>query len=158
MAQIRLKAKITYQGRSVEAIALHDTGAETYAFLDTSIAQKLGLPRGEPIGYAGIAGSSVGFKSQADSVSIVENPQCALSKVPVVVGTVSVPNVQLLIGEYFMRSTQMETKFSEDGKVLISCKGGMSVAASQPIPFEYMLMGGAAIVGVLALGFFMLKD
>lgn len=158
MAQIRLKAKITYQGRSVEAIALHDTGAETYAFLDTSIAQKLGLPRGEAIGYAGIAGSSVGFKSQVDSVGIVENPQCTLTKVPVVVGTVSVPNVQLLVGEYFMRSTQMKTEFSEDGKVLISCMKGPSIAASQPIPLEYMIMGGAAIVGLLALGFFVLKD
>lgn len=158
MAQIRLKARITYQGRSVDAIALHDTGAETYAFLDTSIAQKLGLPRGEPIGYAGIAGSSVGFKSQVDTVSIVENPQCALSKVPVVVGSVSVPNVELLVGEYFMRSTQMETKFSADGKVLISCKGGPSIAASQPIPLEYLIMGGAAIAGILALGFFVLKD
>lgn len=154
--QIRMKVRLSYGGRSVDAVALHDTGAETYAFIDQSIASKLGLPKGEAIGYSGIAGSSVGFKSQVDNITVLDNPQCSLSKSPVIVGAVSVPNVQLLIGEYFMRSTGMVTEITEDG-AKISCKKGPSVAVSQPIPTEYLIMGGAVVVAAI-VAFIFLKD
>lgn len=156
MAQIRIKVRLSYRGRYVDAVALHDTGAETYAFVDSSIAEKLGLPRGEAIGYAGIAGSSVGFKSEVDSFQILDNPDCSLGKMPVVVGRVSVPNVQLLVGEYFMRSVGMTTEVTEDG-ISISCRKGQKVAIVQPIPEHYWLLGGAAVV-LAVLGFVFLRD
>jgi hypothetical protein len=154
--QIRMKVRVTYGGRSVDAIALHDTGAETYAFLDESIATQLGLTKGEAIGYSGIAGSSIGFKSEVSRVSLLDNADCSLDKVPVIVGQVSVPNVQLLIGEYFMRSVGMSTEVTEDG-VKISCKKGVKVAMTQPIPTEYWVIGGAIVASVAVLAIF-LKD
>lgn len=154
--QIRLKVRIAYGGRSVDAIALHDTGAETYAFIDESIASVLGLTRGDAVAYSGIAGDSVGFKSEVSRVSILDNPDCSLDKVPVIVGRVTVPNVQVLIGEYFMRSVGMVTEITEDG-TRISCKKGPKIAVSQPIPVEYWVIGGAIVASVVILGFF-LKD
>lgn len=155
MAQIRVNVRITYKGRSADAIALFDSGAETYAFLDTSLAQKLGLSQGEAIGYSGIAGSSVGFKSVVDSLSLTDNPSCAVTQnVPVLVGQVTVPNVTMLIGEYFIKTTGMQTDFSS-GEMVTRCKGGPTVAVSQPIPMEYWLLGGAAVVALLAVVFFL---
>lgn len=153
--QLLMKVRISYRGKSVDAMALHDTGAEANAFIDNSIAAKLGLPKGDAIGYAGIAGSSVGFKSQVDNVTVLDNPQCSLSKVPVVIGTVTVPNVQLLVGEYFMRSTGMVTEVTEDG-MKISCRKGPSIAVAQGIPKEYLIVGGVLLAAVAA--FFLLKD
>jgi predicted aspartyl protease len=153
--QIRVNVQVTYKGKSVNAIALYDSGAEAYAFLDTSIAQQLGLSQGEAIGYSGIAGSSVGFKSTVDSLTLSENPNCSVTKnVPVLVGQVTVPNVTLLIGEYFIKATGMDTDFST-GTMVVRCKNGPTVAVSQPIPTEYWILGGAAVVALLAVVIFL---
>ena len=157
MAQIRLNVRISYRGRSVDAVALHDTGAETYAFLDNSIAERLGLPRGSAVGYAGIAGSSVGFNSEVDSFQVLGNSDCAIGKMPVVVGQVTVPNVEALVGEYFMRSVGMTTEVSENG-ISISCRKGAKIAITQPISKETWIIGGAVILGVVILGFTVFRD
>jgi len=155
MSQIRVGVRITYRGKSVDAIALFDSGAETYAFLDTSIAKKLGLPQGEAQGYSGIAGSDVGFKSSVDSLSLSDNPNCSISgNVPVLVGTVTVPNVTLLVGEYFIKDTKMVTDFST-GSMVTSCRGGPSIVVTQPIPPEYWVIGGAGVLVILGMIFFL---
>jgi predicted aspartyl protease len=158
MSQIRVNVNLSYKGRSTSAIALFDSGAETYAFVDTSIAKKLGLPQGEAQGYSGIAGSDVGFKSAVDSLSLSENPTCAVTgSVPVLVGTVTVPNVTMLIGEYFIKNTGMVTDFST-GQMVTRCHGGPSIAVSQPVPIEYWLLGGAALAALIAAFVFLVKD
>jgi len=155
MSQIRVGVQISYKGKSVNAIALFDTGAETYAFIDTALAAKLGLPQGEAIGYSGIAGSDIGFKSAVDSLSLKDNPSCAVTNnVPVLVGTVTVPNVSMLIGEYFVKTTGMVTDFSK-GSMTTACKGGPTVAVSQPIPTEYWVLGGAALAALVAVVLFL---
>lgn len=158
MSQIRVNVNLSYKGRSTSAIALFDSGAETYAFVDTSIAKKLGLPQGDAQGYSGIAGSDVGFKSAVDSLSLSENPHCAVTgNVPVLVGTVTVPNVTMLIGEYFIKTTGMKVDFS-NGTMVTQCQGGPTIAVSQPIPTEYWLIGGAALAALVATLIFVLKD
>lgn len=147
--QITLPVTITYKGRSISARALHDTGAETFAFIDKSIASQLGLLTGEAVGYNGIAGSDVGFKSTVDNISITGVSGCSLGSpskpVPVMVGSVSIPNVQLLVGEYFMKSVKLTTSFDDSGKTLISCGSGVHVV-TEPIPKEYLIIGGAIIL------------
>lgn len=158
MAQIRVNVNLSYKGRTTSAIALFDSGAETYAFVDQSIAKKLGLPQGEAQGYSGIAGSDIGFKSVVDTLSLSENPTCAVTgNVPVLVGTVTVPNVTMLIGEYFIKSTKMTTDFST-GTMVTKCGSGPAIAMTQPIPVEYWVLGAAAVAALIAAGIFLFKD
>jgi len=153
--QIPIPVRIEYQGRVVNTTALHDTGAETFAFIDQSIARKLGLPQGSAQGYSGIAGSSVGFKSKVDRITVTTAPNCSLAPVNVIVGNVDIPNVELLVGEYFMRSVGMVTETNEK-QVVISCKGGPKVAISVPIQREYIILGGLAVLLVGA--WFLFRD
>ena len=150
--QIRLKTTLTNGPRSVNVQALHDTGAEVYAFIDHSVADALGLQRGGAMGYSGIAGSSVGFKSSITGIRLDDNPSCFLQgNIPVLVGQVTVPNVKILLGEYFFKDLRLNTGFDDNGNVLISCRGGQTIAVGQPLPEGTLFIGGAIVLGAALL-------
>lgn len=146
--KILTKMQATHGGRKVNVTGMHDTGAETFAFINTDLARQLGLRNEGSLSYSGIAGNQVGFKSTLHRLEIPEVPECALENFPVIVGRVPFAGVDLLYGEYYQRSLSMRTD-TLPGEIKISCKGGPHVAITQPIPTIYWIIGGALLAGIV---------
>lgn len=151
MAQVRVNVTLQNGSRSVDVVALHDDGADAFAFIDPSIATQLGLTLGGSISFSGVTGGATGFNSTVSKITVKENPDCSVVNAPVIVGPVSVPNVSMLLGQHFMQSVNMVTTINTDGTVTLGCKKGPSIAISEPIPPEYYILAGAGLIALFAI-------
>lgn len=156
MALITVETLLENGPRREKTTALFDTGAKTFAFIDSSLAARLGLPIGDAAPYTGVGGApQMGFRSKLGRLTFVQNPDCSLSNFDVVVGKLGFAHVDLLVGENFIKSVGASVDFVPEG-IRISCKRGPKVAIAEPISPYILVVGGAALLGIAA--FLFLRD
>jgi len=156
---IRVDLEFQKGTRTTRARGIVDTGAEGFAFVDNSLAFDLGLKQeGAPVPYVGVGGDTkLGFKSGIDRMTILDNPDCSLGRLNVLVGDMSrLSDIRVLVGEDFLKSVGATLELTEAG-VSIACQKGVKVPIAEKWPREVIVLAvGFGVAFVAVAGVFLL--
>jgi hypothetical protein len=158
---VSVDVTLTYKGKSVVVPAAIDTGASDFGFLDAAVANGLGLPLGDKVGYSGVGGvPQEGWFRAVDSAFINENKKCQVNNFEILAGTLGAEQygIKMLVGQDFMRTVGMNLKFEKSGNVVIACEGsegvvippkGLPILSSLQSP---LMLAGLGIMSAGAIG------
>lgn len=149
--RIAVDVEIEKSGKKVIASGMVDTGAEVYAFVDRGLASKLSLTTGERMAFAGVGGETkYGFVAPVDRLGVAGNKDCQLKNVSVLVGDKgNFAEVDILLGEHFLRSLNAELFMTPDGATL-RCSGSREASALSIVTGREKILG-AVILGLAGL-------
>jgi hypothetical protein len=134
-----------YEGRSITAPVIVDSGAEGFAAIDKPFAEKLGIPLKLSGMVYGVGGSTMAWKGDVGKMSFKDVPGCKLENVTVGVSNIPLlrPNAVALLGLGFMGETDMQIRF---GKSSVKMRCG-DLGPEATIPIKTLSQPGSGSAG-----------